>query len=217
MLSKNLLFLSGALLAANVYGQPSANSDALLARHHEDDSEHSHDHGDSEEGHDHGDSEDGHDHGEHGDHSMDFGEFEFTETDLVWPGCIQDCVHEFMEFLEPVDHPLCVNEDYYNNVTSCVVEDCSEYEQGVYAVVTEIECPDEEDFTLEAVTQTLTDNGGAPQECHSMEGEIHCDNGTEAGMENEDGEDAGMTSVPLGQQTLVLGAVLMTIPLAIFF
>jgi hypothetical protein len=63
------------------------------------------------------------------------------------------------------------------------------------------------------MTEDLSENGGAPQECHEMEGEIHCDNGTESGM---DGEDAGTTSVPLGQQTLILGAALMTIPLAIF-
>jgi hypothetical protein len=134
MLPKAALLLSGALLAAKVHAEISSQGSSVIARHHEDDSEHSHDHGDSEEGHDHGD---------HGDHGMNFGEFNFTETDLVWPGCLQDCCHEFLEFLEPVDHPLCVNEDFYNNVTSCVAEDCSEYEQGAFAVVAEVECPDD--------------------------------------------------------------------------
>lgn len=205
MLSKSTLLFYGALLAVKVHGETSAQSNAVLARHHEDDGDNSHDHGDSEEGQDHGD----------GDHSMDFGDFEFTETILIWPGCIQDCVHEYLEFLEPMDHPLCENEGFYNNVTSCIVEDCSEYEQGAFTVVAEIECKNEDQFQLEAVSEDLADLGGSPQECHEMEGEIHCDNGTQSGMD-ADGEDAGMTSVSLGYQTLLLGAGLMTIPLAIF-
>lgn len=205
MLSKSLLLACAALLAVTSTAEPMLRSTTLAPRHHEDESEHSHDQGEEEEGQDHGD---------HGDHGMNFGDFGFTETDIMWPGCVQDCVHDYLDFLEPVDHPLCVNEDFYANVTSCVAEDCSEYEQGAYTVVMEIECPEEEDFSARAVSESLAENGGAPQECHSMESEVMCDNGTESGM---GAEDTGMNSVPLGRQTLVLGAVLTTIPLALFF
>ena len=201
---------STCLLLAFSRGVKAVRSDSTLApRHHEDDSEHSHDHEDEEGGHDHGSD---------GNNEMDFGDFEFTETDQVWPGCLQDCVHEYMDFLEPVDHPLCVNEDFYNNVTGCIAEGCSNYEQGAYTVLIEEECPDEAesgDITKDTASQALADAGGDASDCSMSEDrEITCDNGT--AEDSGAGEDFGVTSVPLGRQTLILGSALMAVPLALF-
>lgn len=129
------------------------------------------------------------DHGDHAsgdghDHSMSNGRFNFTASDIPWPVCAQDCLDTYFEYFpEPVNHPLCVSEDFYNNVTTCVATSCTEYEQGAYAVVAEIECPEDEDFEVDFdrddVVEDLKEQGGNPQECEAVDDEmIRCENET---------------------------------------
>ncbi|KAJ3457028.1 hypothetical protein MRS44_014169 [Fusarium solani] len=87
------------------------------------------------EGHDH-DSSSEHSNDTSGtghDHSMAHGQFNFTPQ----------------YFPKPVNHPLCISQTLYDNVTACVATNCTEYEQGAYAVVAEIECPQAEDYEVD--------------------------------------------------------------------
>lgn len=139
-------------------------------------------HGDhSGHGHDHGDGvEQGTGHG----HSMGHDGFNFTPSGIAWPQCLRDCCNQFFEFFpEPVNNPLCVNEDFYKNTTDCIVESCTPYEQGSYAVVAEIECPQGQGFAVgidkAAVVEDLMERGGSPQDCEGVNNEtVICTNAT---------------------------------------
>ncbi|RBQ73122.1 hypothetical protein FVER14953_00166 [Fusarium verticillioides] len=136
---------------------------------------------------------DGEDHnGQHNDndsgtgrgHSMAHGQFNFTSSDIPWPTCARTCCNaNFDQFPKPVNHPLCISQPFYDNVTTCVASNCTEYEQGVYAVVAEIECPKDEgyevDIDKDAVMADLKDAGGTPQSCEGINNEtIQCQNDT---------------------------------------
>lgn len=78
-----------------------------------------------------------------------------------------------------------------------MVEECSEYEQGAYAVATEVECPEDNNFALDAVREDLEENGGQPQECVGEDNStIVCQIGTST--VSGDSEDAGVSLEQLG-------------------
>ncbi|KFA62917.1 hypothetical protein S40285_09073 [Stachybotrys chlorohalonatus IBT 40285] len=219
--------MAAATLVAAVQGLGNDRvvDSALVARQHAhgDSSDHDHSHEDGEAaGHDHGEEESSDDHGDHSGHggsdasgAGSYGDFNFTATGITWPSCLQNCAHEFLDYLEPVNNPLCVSDAYYQNVTSCVVDDCSEYEQGAYAAVLEVECPDDDGFSAAAVRETLTEQGGSPQECAGVDNStIQCQNSTSEEEEGGDGEGLGATMRVTGQ-TWFLGAALLVLPLGL--
>ncbi|KAK6507673.1 hypothetical protein TWF481_006096 [Arthrobotrys musiformis] len=122
-------------------------------------------------------------------HSMSHGGFNFTASGIAWPTCPRQCCNAFFDYFpEPVNHPLCVSPAFYANVTECVAKNCTEYEQGAFAVVAEIECPEDPDYAAEDVRQALKDVGGDPQVCMGVNNQtISCQNGT-----------AGVTSLATG-------------------
>ncbi|KFA53901.1 hypothetical protein S40293_08250 [Stachybotrys chartarum IBT 40293] len=214
MLPKFATIMAAATLVAAVQGLGNHRvvDSVLVARQH--------DHGDSSD-HDHGEEESSDDHGDHSGHggsdasgAGSYGDFNFTATGITWPSCLQNCAHEFLDYLEPVNNPLCVSDAYYQNVTACVVDDCSEYEQGAYAAVLEAECPDDDDFSAAAVRETLTEQGGSPQECAGVDNStIQCQNSTSE-EDGGDGEGLGATMRVTGQ-TWFLGAALLVLPLGL--
>ena len=220
MLPKTLLLVGfiAPVLARSTLANP-GSSTQLVARHHDTEDGHTHgeedDHSDHEESHeDHGEDEHG-DHGDHGDHggdTMDFGQFNFTETGISWSECASHCAHEFLDYIpEPINNPLCNNDDFYQNVTACVAESCSEHDQGAYAVGAEIECPDEDDFAAAAVRSRLGDDGGEPQECEAVDdSRIECENGTDSSD-----SAAGRLGQAGGAATLLTCAMLMALPLGL--
>ncbi|KAL2671517.1 hypothetical protein Neosp_014107 [[Neocosmospora] mangrovei] len=121
------------------------------------------------------------------DHSMAHGQFNFTPSGIPWPTCTRTCCNaNFQYFPKPVNHPLCVSQAFYDNVTTCVATNCTEYEQGAYAVVAEIECPQEEDYEVDIekddVISALKKEGGNPQSCSGVNNEtIECQNATTEG------------------------------------
>ncbi|KAM0438510.1 hypothetical protein ACHAPT_001259 [Fusarium lateritium] len=135
------------------------------------------------EGHDHGNETSGTGH----DHSMSHGQFDFTPSGIPWPSCARSCCNDsFHHFPKPVSHPLCVSQEFYDNVTTCVASSCTEYEQGAYAVVAEVECPQGEDYEVDidkdTVISDLKKYGGNPQSCSGVINEtIGCRNATTEG------------------------------------
>ncbi|KAK6331276.1 hypothetical protein TWF730_004364 [Orbilia blumenaviensis] len=113
-------------------------------------------------------------------HSMSHGAFNFTPSGIAWPTCPRQCCNAFFDYFpEPVNHPLCVSPDFYVNVTQCVANNCTEYEQGAFAVVAEIECPQDPDYQAINVRQAIERVGGNPQVCMGVENRtISCQNGT---------------------------------------
>lgn len=159
--------------------EPAATSETATA-----DGDHG-DHGDHSDHSDHGDDHgDGVEQGTGHGHSMGHDGFNFTPSGIAWPQCLRDCCNQFFEaFPEPVDNPLCVSEDFYKNATDCIVATCTPYEQGSFAVVAEIECPQDKGFVVDidkaAVVKDLEERGGSPQECEGVNNEtIVCNNGT---------------------------------------
>jgi hypothetical protein len=222
MLFKQAIILAGVSCAVASRIQLVQPPSSLSARHHGDHPEdEDHDHS-SEDDHSHSDDDDDHDHSSGGhDHSSSgdapgagsYGPFNFTATGVDWPQCLQGCVHANLDYIsEPVNHPLCVNERFYQNVTGCVVNVCVEYEQGAFAAVLEDECPDDEDFTADAVRATMTAADGNPQECETVDNStIRCDNGTAEGASGGDDEGLGV-GLGVKAQTWVLGAVMVALP-----
>jgi hypothetical protein len=107
-----------------------------------------------------------------------------------------------------------VSEDFYHNVTACVAETCTPYEQGAYAVVAEIECPEDDSYAGEEVRALLEGSEGEPQVCEGVENRtIVCENETATATEDEEAEatPTGMaTRVGLERVgTLVWGVVLL--------
>jgi hypothetical protein len=187
--------------------QPSLASWPLTARHDDDGHDHDHDHDHSHSGdHDHsrgghnstddqgighGHNSTDHDHSSSGHHSTDnqgaghghsmsHGAFNFTPSGIPWPTCPRECCNQFFVFFpEPVNHALCVSEEFYHNVTQCVAETCTPYEQGAYAVVAEIECPADDSYAGEEVRALLKGFEGDPQVCEGVENRtIVCENET---------------------------------------
>ncbi|KAK0622621.1 hypothetical protein B0T14DRAFT_514160 [Immersiella caudata] len=117
-------------------------------------------------------------------HGMNHGAFNFTPSGIPWPQCLRDCCNSFFEYFpEPVNNPLCVNQAFYTNVTKCVVADCTQYEQGAFAVVAAIECPKSRASAVTIdegiVAADLVKAGGKPQSCEGVKNEtIVCKNGT---------------------------------------
>ncbi|KAL3454636.1 hypothetical protein BJX65DRAFT_301271 [Aspergillus insuetus] len=105
------------------------------------------------EDHDHNSTDDqGVGHG----HSMSHGSFNFKPSRIPWPTCPRECCNQFFEFFPaPVTHPLCVSEEFYHNVTACIAETYTPYEQGAYAVVAEIECLEDDSYAGEEVRALL--------------------------------------------------------------
>ena len=227
MLFRSAVLVAAAALTTSAQVISDSGETRLLAiRHHgdhqEEGHEHEHSHDDAEEdhSHDHDDEESGHDHGSgHDAGAGSYGPFNFTATGITWPHCLQHCCHEYLDFLDPVNNPLCVNADYYQNVTSCVVEDCSEYEQGAYAAVVEMECAGNNSFSASAVRDAVTEAGGQPQDCAGVDNStIRCDNGTsEEQNEGDDGASTGVTAARITGQTWFIGVVLVAIPLGLLF
>ncbi|KAL4756444.1 uncharacterized protein BDW70DRAFT_144895 [Aspergillus foveolatus] len=174
---KHLLLLVSVLAVA----QPSKAFFTLKPRH---------------EGHDHDSFSSSDDQGVGHNHSMSHGAFNFTPSGIPWPTCTRDCCNQFFEFFqEPVNHPLCVSEEFYANVTACIAESCTPYEQGAFAVVAEIECPEDEGYTVEAVAAALEESNGQPQSCEGVENRtIVCDNATATG-------DGVVEATPTGMST----------------
>lgn len=145
----------------------------------------------------HDDDSHDHDDGNHNDtsgtgvgHDMSHGAFNFTPSGIEWPQCLRDCCNSFFSFFpEPVNNPLCVHQDFNTNVTNCVAENCTAFEQGAYVVVASIECPidrgDPVTVTEEGTRLMLIQAGGEPQNCTGVDNStIICDNGTQEGSGN---------------------------------
>ncbi|EXJ56263.1 uncharacterized protein A1O5_12719 [Cladophialophora psammophila CBS 110553] len=78
--------------------------------------------------------------------------------------CLRHYYNSFFEYFpEPINNLLCVNTAIHENVTTCVVDDCTAYEQGAYVVVAAIGCPEETfptaNVTLARVTTDLEEGG----------------------------------------------------------
>lgn len=131
------------------------------------------------------------------DHNMAHGQFNFTPSGIPWPPCARTCCNaNFENFPEPVNHPLCISQPFYDNVTACVASNCTEYEQGAYAVVAEIECPKDKNYKVDidkdAVVTDLKDDGGNPQSCEGVNNEtIQCQNGTSENAGTKINEQVG--------------------------
>lgn len=175
---------------------PIASSFSIFPRHHGDDHDHHHDNDTLPAGTGAG-------------HSQSHGLFNFTPSGIEWPICLRDCCNAFFQYFpEPVNHPLCINEEFYDNVTACVASDCTEYEQGVYTVVATIECPSGNNYELEPtvaqVTNDVEEDGGSPQTCHAMNNvSVHCNNGSSV-------EEGGASNIRAsGPLTLFTSGVLL--------
>ncbi|RGP66723.1 hypothetical protein FSPOR_6463 [Fusarium sporotrichioides] len=150
------------------------------------------------DGHDHDHSSHHNESGTGHGHNMAHGQFNFTPSGIPWPTCARTCCNaNFDNFPEPVNHPLCISQPFYDNVTACVASNCTEYEQGAYAVVAEIECPKDEDYEVdidkEAVVTDLKDAGGSPQSCEGVNNEtIQCQNGTSENAGIKIGGEVGL-------------------------
>ncbi|KEF58904.1 uncharacterized protein A1O9_03747 [Exophiala aquamarina CBS 119918] len=120
-------------------------------------------------------------------HDMSHGAFNFTPSGIEWPQCLRDWCASFFDFFpEPVNSPLCANQDFSTNVTNCVAGNCTAYEQGAYVVVASTERPTDRDdpviFTEEGTIVALVDAGGEPQNCTGVDNStIMCNSGTQEG------------------------------------
>lgn len=117
-------------------------------------------------------------------HSMSHGAFNFTPSGIEWPTCLRTCCNNNFHYFEhAVNNPLCVSKAFFANVTSCVADNCTAYEQGAYAVVAEIECPaargDIVNVSAAGVLAELKAEGGTPQTCVAVNNAtITCENAT---------------------------------------
>lgn len=149
-----------------------------------------------------------HDDGNHTDtsgtgagHDMSHGAFNFTPSGIEWPQCLRDCCNDFFGFFpEPVNNPLCVNQDFNHNVTHCVAGNCTAFEQGAYVVVSSIECPADRDDPVTVTEQetrlALLEAGGEPQNCTGVDNStITCENGTQGSGSTPQGSTASSNLV----------------------
>lgn len=125
--------------------------------------------------------------------------------------CLRHCCNDFFEYFpEPVNNPLCVSNAFYENVTSCVVQNCTEFEQGAYTVVVPIECPDADNMTSEAVQSALESDGGSPQSCEGVDNStIQCSNETST---DNDGESGGVLTWSHAKETWIFSAAVIALP-----
>ncbi|EPS45667.1 hypothetical protein H072_341 [Dactylellina haptotyla CBS 200.50] len=128
-------------------------------------------------------------------HSISHGAFNFTPSGIPWPTCPRQCCNVFFDYFpEPVNHPLCISPAFYANVTACVARNCTEYDQGAFAVVTEIECPDDDNFEADDVRADLKGDSGNPQVCIAVENRtVTCENGTSETPSSASANNNGMT------------------------
>ncbi|KAK5047499.1 hypothetical protein LTR84_006596 [Exophiala bonariae] len=162
---------------------------------------------DDEHEHDHNDTS-----GTGAGHDMSHGAFNFTPSGIEWPQCLRDCCNSFFEFFpEPVNNPLCVNQDFNTNVTTCVAQNCTTFEQGAYVAVATIECPADRDDPVDVTTNgtilALQAAGGEPQNCTAVDNSsISCENGTQTGSGSSGSAASGLTvslQSPVGLAALV--------------
>ncbi|KAH7113804.1 hypothetical protein B0J11DRAFT_511314 [Dendryphion nanum] len=130
--------------------------------------------------------------------NMSHGAFNFTPSGIVWPMCARHCCNAFFQYFpHPVNNPLCVSKPFYTNATQCIAKNCTDYEQGAFAAVAEIECPagKQGSLTAQSVRADLSTAGGKPQECCRVNNAtIECNNGTRTGGETALGSSAWVRS-----------------------
>ena len=134
--------------------------------------------------------------------------FNFTPSGIEWPGCMRACLHHFFRYFPAaVAHPLCVSMPYYDNVTACVADNCTAYDQGVYSVVADAECPAERGphpvqlNGTQGVRDLLRKYRGYPLTCEGVE------NRTVACQAEETG--SGAASLLAGKSMAWMGSTLL--------